>query len=142
VKAGKVSGLDSATPLRPNAARIARARLGELQVLAEPALEPKASKAQHDMRIAAKRLRYLLEIVGSCFGAEAQAAHDAARSLQSILGDLHDCDALLLRAAGIASLEVTLRSRREQCFQRFRRLWQDTVDEGTWTALVASLHNR
>lgn len=141
MKAAKVSGLDPAAPLRPNAARIGRARVAELRALAEPALEPPASKAQHDMRIAAKRLRYLLEIVGSCFGVEARVAHDAARDLQGVLGDLHDCDVLLLRAAGIASLEAALRTRREQCFQRFRRSWQATVDEGIWTALVASLQD-
>ena len=56
------------------------------------------------MRIAAKRLRYVLEIVGPCFGPEADAARDAARRLQSVLGEIHDCDVMLPRAWGIESL--------------------------------------
>ena len=74
VKARPVKGLDPTEPLRPNAARIVRTRLDELRTLAAEALEPGAETAQHDMRIAAKRLRYVLEITGACFGPEAEAA--------------------------------------------------------------------
>ncbi len=62
-------------PLRPNAARIVRRRLDELRGFADEALAPDAGAAQHDMRIAAKRLRYVLEIVGPCIGEEATRAH-------------------------------------------------------------------
>jgi CHAD domain-containing protein len=68
VKARRVDGLDPTAPLRPNAARIVEARLGELVALAGAALDPAAAEAQHDLRIAAKRLRYVLEILGPCFG--------------------------------------------------------------------------
>ena len=47
------------------------------------------------MRIAAKRLRYVLEITETCFGAEAFAARRAVKELQSVLGDIHDCDVML-----------------------------------------------
>ena len=56
------------------------------------------------MRIAAKRLRYVLEITGPCFGPEAKAARDAAKRLQGVLGEIHDCDVMLPRAEGIESL--------------------------------------
>ena len=36
------------------------------------ALEPEAAEVQHNMRIAAKRLRYVLEATGFCFGARPQ----------------------------------------------------------------------
>jgi CHAD domain-containing protein len=135
VKARAVEGLDPAAPLRPNAERIVRTRLGELRSLAPAALEPSASTAQHDMRIAAKRLRYVLETAGPCFGAEAKAAREAAKRLQGVLGDIHDCDVMLPRAWGIESLRVSLRQHRERLFDEFRGLWHEEVGGGTWTAL-------
>lgn len=125
MKARRVEGLDPVAPLQPNAARILRIRLDELRSFAPDALEPAASTAQHDMRIAAKRLRYVLEIVGPCFGPEAKAARDAARRLQGVLGDIHDCDAMLPRVWGIESLRDLLRARRELLFRRFVELWRD-----------------
>jgi CHAD domain-containing protein len=139
MKARGVEGLDPAAPLRPNAARIVRTRLEELHALAPAALEPSAATAQHDMRIAAKRLRYVLEITGSCFGPEAKAARDAAKELQGVLGDIHDCDVMLPRAWGIESLRELLRSRRELLFGRFNDLWQAEARKGTWTALERML---
>jgi CHAD domain-containing protein len=139
MKARRVEGLDPAMPLRPNAARIIRTRLDELRGFAPRALEPGAAAAQHDMRIAAKRLRYVLEIAGSCFGAEAEAARDAAKRLQGALGDIHDCDVMLPRAWGIESLRDHLRNRRELLFRRFRELWREEAERGTWQALEAAL---
>jgi hypothetical protein len=97
MKARRVKKLDGRKPLAENAARMIRVRLEELRSLAPAALEPGASDAQHDLRIAAKRLRYVLEVTELCFG---RAAHDArrrARDLQEILGNLHDCDVMLPR---------------------------------------------
>lgn len=136
MKARPVDGIDPAAPLRPNAALIVRTRLGELQALAEEALDdPGAASAQHDMRIAAKRLRYVLEIVADCFGPEAVQARDAAKALQGVLGEIHDCDTMLPRTAGIESLEMLLRTRRELNFNRLRELWQAQAGSGVWNAL-------
>jgi CHAD domain-containing protein len=139
VKARKVKGLDPAKSLRRNAARIVHTRLDELRSLADEALDPAAATAQHDMRIAAKRLRYVLEITESCFGAEAVAARRAARELQTVLGDIHDCDVILPRAEGIESLSGLLRSRRELLLRRFHDLWQAEASKGTWAALERAL---
>ena len=73
------------------------------------------------MRIAAKRLRYVLEITESCFGEEAVAARRAVKDLQSVLGDIHDCDVMLPRVEGIPSLTTLLGARREQLFRRLPR---------------------
>ncbi len=54
---------------------------------------------QHDLRIAAKRLRYVLEATGFCFGTPADRARRGARELQSVLGDLHDCDVMRPRVS-------------------------------------------
>jgi len=135
VKPRPVEGLDPAAPLRPNAARIVATRLAELRSLAGGALDPGASTAQHDTRIAAKRLRYVLEITGSCLGLAAETAGDVAKQLQSVLGEIHDCDVMLPRTAGIESLQDLLRSRRELLFHRFCELWRDEERKGTWEAL-------
>jgi CHAD domain-containing protein len=135
VKARKVKGLDPKTSLRVNAALIVKTRLDELRGFAEEALAPGASGAQHDMRIAAKRLRYVLEIVGTCAGEEAQAARSACKELQSVLGDLHDCDLMLGRVEGIESATALLQARHELLFRRFVEHWQAEASKGTWAAL-------
>ncbi len=135
MKARGVEGLDPTAPLRPNAERIVRTRLDELRSLAAAALEPSASTAQHDLRIAAKRLRYLLEIVGPCFGPEAKAARDAAKQLQSVLGEIHDCDEMLAQVEGIDSLCTLLLTRRELLFRQFSDLWRGSLDGHTFSLL-------
>jgi CHAD domain-containing protein len=139
MKAREVEGLDPGTPLQPNASRIVRTRLDELRAFAPGALTPDAATAQHDMRIAAKRLRYVLEIVGPCIGAEAKAARNAAKRLQSVLGDLHDCDLMLPKVETIESLSAILRDRRERLFHEFVERWQIEASKGTWAALETAL---
>lgn len=139
MKARSVKGLDPAAPLRPNAARIVLTRLNELRDLTDRALAPGAVEAQHDMRIAAKRLRYVLEIVGPCIGEEANTARKAAKELQSVLGDLHDCDLMLAKVEGIETLTAVLRARRENNFHHFVELWQAAASKGTWASLEAAL---
>ena len=141
MKARRVEGLDPGAPLRPNALCIVATRLSELLALSGPALDPAAGDAQHDLRIAAKRLRYVLEIVEPCFGAEAKAARRAAKELQGVLGEIHDCDVMLPDASGIDSLRALLQTRRELLFQRFRKLWLDAADRGTWAALERALQD-
>lgn len=97
MKARQVKKLDPGQPLADNAARIVRVRLDEMRSLAPRALEPGEVRAQHDMRIAAKRLRYVLETTEFCFGRPAEAARKRARDLQDVLGELHDCDVMLPR---------------------------------------------
>ena len=92
MKARRVKKLDPEGPLVENAARILKVRLEEMRSFAPKALEPGEVKTQHDMRIAAKRLRYVLEVTGFCFGRSAATARRRARDLQGLLGDMHDCD--------------------------------------------------
>src|SRR5918995_6178976 len=92
MKAKRVKKLDPAGPLAENAARIVRVRLGELRSFVPRALEPDGISEQHDMRIAAKRLRYVLEVTELCFGRPATTARRRTRDLQGLLGDMRDCD--------------------------------------------------
>jgi CHAD domain len=96
VKARPVKKLDPTRSLGENAARIVQVRLDEMMAFAPRALDGKM-KAQHDMRIAAKRLRYVLEVTGFVFGKPANTARRRARDLQDILGEIHDCDVMLPR---------------------------------------------
>lgn len=97
MKARAVKKLDPAGPLGENAGRIVAVRLDELIAFAPKALNRDRVKAQHDMRIAAKRLRYVLEATGFCFGQPADTARRRVRDLQDILGEMHDCDVMLPR---------------------------------------------
>jgi CHAD domain-containing protein len=139
VKARAVKGLDPGGPLRPNVTQIVATRLDELRGFVDSALAPGASEAQHEMRIAAKRLRYVLELFGPCLGEGAEQARQAAKQLQSVLGDLHDCDLMLGKVEGIVSVEAILRGRRQRLFREFVELWQAETSKGTWAALEASL---
>jgi CHAD domain len=93
VKARKVKGLDPTGQLADNLERIVKVRLDELCSFAPRALDPGEVKALHDMRIAAKRLRYILELGAEpCFGEYAGKAGKRAKELQDLLGEIHDCD--------------------------------------------------
>ncbi len=61
MKARKVKGLDPDGTLADNAQRIVAVRLAELRSFGPLAVDPEEVEALHDMRIAAKRLRYVLE---------------------------------------------------------------------------------
>jgi len=99
MKARKVKNLDPSGTLAENAARIVLVRVDGLRSFAGDALEPDASVTQHNMRIAAKRLRYVLEATGFCFGRPAATARRRTKELQDLLGEIHDCDVMLPRLA-------------------------------------------
>lgn len=139
MKAREIEGLDPGGPLRPNIALIVAVRVEELRSVADAALAADASGAQHEMRIAAKRLRYVIEIFAPCLGEEAAAAREAAKRLQAVLGDLHDCDLMLTKVERIGSVAALLRERRERLFHEFVELWQSEASKGTWAALERCL---
>ena len=95
MRARKVKGLDPAGTLADNAERIVRTRLDELCAFMPAAAGPDGKEALHDMRIAAKRLRYALELTHHCFGRYARPAGAYAKAVQDVLGELHDCDVQL-----------------------------------------------
>jgi CHAD domain-containing protein len=101
MKARRVKRLDPADSLADNAERIVRTRLDELYSFTPKALNPKRVKALHDMRIAAKRLRYVLEVTSFCFGPYASTATKRAKELQDLLGEIHDCDEMLPRVRAV-----------------------------------------
>jgi hypothetical protein len=107
VKARKVKGLDCDGPLAENALRIVGVRLEELHSFAGAARDPAAVKSLHDMRIASKRLRYVLEATAPALGPAAADGAKQAKKLQDVLGEIHDCDEFAPRVrAHIAKLRA------------------------------------
>jgi CHAD domain-containing protein len=101
MKARKVKGLDPAGTLADNAERIVRVRLDELFGFMPAAADAREVVALHDMRIAAKRLRYVLEVTHPVFGPYAAKAVDVVKDLQDLLGEIHDCDVQLPEAGEV-----------------------------------------
>jgi CHAD domain-containing protein len=146
MKAQRVGGLEAELPLCEAARRIVAVRTAELYAFVPEALGEQAVSAMHDMRIAAKRLRYLLELVGFCFGDVGEEARARARELQDVLGEIHDCDVMLERIAasaasepeGFAALASRFTARRSSQFARFRELWAQTEASGLRDRLLVT----
>jgi CHAD domain len=97
VKAGRVKGLRPGSRLASAAHRIAAQRVADMLQFDAAVRDPANIRELHDLRIAAKRLRYTLEVLGSALGPVAAIAEDEARALQDLLGEIHDCDVLAPR---------------------------------------------
>ncbi|MDX6630177.1 MAG: hypothetical protein QOH00_2423 [Gaiellales bacterium] len=107
MKASRVKGLRPGSQLGGAAQRIAKQRVADLLAFDEAVRDPVNVRELHDLRIAAKRLRYTLEVLGSVLGPAAGIVEDEARALQDLLGEVHDCDVLVPRLeAELAKLVV------------------------------------
>ncbi len=170
MKARKVSGLDPEAALADSAERIVRVRLDELCGFMPTAADPEEIVALHDMRIAAKRLRYILEITGPCFGPYAKTATKMTKDLQDLLGEIHDCDVQIPATAasaerlleadaealvggagepphrdaygGMVALIAYLHARRALLYDRFLDLWLDLERKGFAARLRYALTER
>lgn len=136
-----VPGLDPSRKLRPNARRILAVRIAEVHSYDGAIADPARVRELHDMRIALKRLRYLLEIFAIAFHPDLESHVETIKGLQDLLGDIHDRDvqipmlqdhlewldereAMALRrsvAETMAAGEVAPRRRRgERAYREFR----------------------
>ncbi|MCC6125231.1 MAG: CHAD domain-containing protein [Pirellulales bacterium] len=123
--------------------------------------------AHHVMRIAAKRLRYTLEIVRPIYAGRLDFALAIAKRVQTLLGEVHDCDvwqdqldefateehdrlcALYGHGQLFAKLDRGLqylredrRRRREQAFAELLVLWRQTKEQGLWEELTRAVRTR
>lgn len=103
MKARKVKGLDPDGPLADQLQRIVEVRLDELCAFMPAAGDPAEVEHLHDMRIAAKRLRYILEISAELFGPYAADALKQTKALQDLVGEIHDCDVTLPQVRRLAA---------------------------------------
>jgi len=94
-KAEPISGLNAQASTYENACIIARTKINELYSWQECVNQPYALRELHNLRIAAKRLRYTLEIFADFLPAECQSAHTELVQLQEELGQVHDSDVMI-----------------------------------------------
>ncbi|MFA6133083.1 MAG: CHAD domain-containing protein [Phycisphaerae bacterium] len=119
--------------------------------------DPLAIGEHHQMRIAAKRLRYCLEIFRNACGGRLDAPIKAAKKLQTLLGELHDCDVWLeflprfrarrrreapagaavsaSESAALTAMRRDRKRRRDVLYRRVVRFWAQTRRDGTWLEL-------
>jgi CHAD domain-containing protein len=134
VKARKVKGVDAGGPAADEVAKIVAVRLDELCSFMPGARDPEAVRTLHDLRIAAKRLRYVLEMFAPAFGPYAAEAAKQAKKVQDLVGEIHDCDVTRPRVAALAA------ELREADARAVRELAGDAKDLDA--ALAAEAPNR
>jgi CHAD domain len=94
-KANAIRGLDSQAPTGKNARIIARARLEEMYAWSKYVDNAYRVRELHDLRIAAKRLRYTLEVFEDALPAACKLVVDELSQIQDELGVLHDSDVMI-----------------------------------------------
>jgi len=138
-KALSLYAVNPAGTLAENAPLMLHMRLEELNHFAASVCDPANVEQLHNMRIAAKRLRYTLEVYASCFpGSEYNAIYGPVKEIQERIGDIHDCDVRvpLLREfleshgkdrpeirVGLENLLTREEERRVQLYQSFVKFW-------------------
>jgi hypothetical protein len=154
-----IAGIDPEKPLLANAALIIPVRIAEMVAWERYIDDPDNILELHEMRIAAKRLRYTLEIFAPAIGEGMPAIINVMKMLQDHLGVIHDADVLVpelelhLRsllqprgkhrkapvgvhsvdlegAAGIITLCRNKRSERDVRYEKFIAAWQQLREEG------------
>lgn len=94
-KARAITGLDAQAPVAVNARLIAKERLAELYQWERAVDDPGNVRELHDMRIAAKRLRYTFEVFEEVLPAAGKTIVGELTQLQDELGELHDSDVMI-----------------------------------------------
>ena len=86
------NGVFEVMTFRRAAHLITLARWRELERKSASLTQPFKTGPLHEMRIAAKKLRYALELFANCLGETLGAFAKEIAEMQSSLGELHDCD--------------------------------------------------
>ena len=118
---------------------------------------PEKKEEHHDMRIAAKRVRYTMELFSGFYQKEFTALIQVIKGLQELLGDLHDCDVWIdylaqfiaaekkrsqdffgndhffgLIEPGITYLRTAKKQRRQEIYELFVAFWQTHLEDGVF----------
>jgi CHAD domain-containing protein len=134
-----------------------RLRLEELLACEPHVAHPERAAELHQMRIAAKHLRYTLEVFEPLYKRALRKPIKILKEIQDLLGEMHDCDvwqAYLPRfleeeraytqdyfgspdpaekfVPGLHALEDDRRQQRLQSYYIFRRFWELTQERGVW----------
>lgn len=87
-----VPDLDPKGRLAPNVRRVLAVRIAEVYAYDGIVADPLRVRELHDLRIALKRLRYLLEVFDATFRDDLASHLADLRALQDLLGRIHDRD--------------------------------------------------
>jgi hypothetical protein len=112
VKAKRVKGLDCDAPVIDNAQRVIETRLEEMLSFAPWVDDPVNVEEIHNLRIAAKRLRYSLELFRFGLPSEAGALIDEVKEIQEHIGDMHDADVMIERVLETIAADTERRKSR------------------------------
>jgi CHAD domain-containing protein len=125
---------------------------------------PDAVVQHHAMRIAAKKLRYTMEVYGPLYRLGLKKYLARVKKVQEILGDLHDCDVwidtvmvILLKERSASPVKISSKNNqiqrmsgyrhflserekeRKRLYLRYVRYWDSLVRAGIWDALRTTL---
>lgn len=165
---GRLGQVDVRSPRVYQKARMAiLLRLDELLEYEPYVNQPERVEALHAMRIAAKRLRYTIEVFEPLYDGNLKPPRQIVREVQTMLGDIHDCDVwveylpqfleeehvrtleyyghtrpLNLLKSGIHYLPEERQQYRAKRYQEFVHFWQELKDQGTWENLEQILRSR
>ncbi len=129
--------------------------------------QPERLEELHAMRIAAKRLRYTMEVFEPLYQGDLKQPIKTAREVQTLLGDFHDCDVWVDYLSqfleeekertleyyghtrpfarlkpGLLYLQQERRERRERVYGEFVTFWQELQDQNTWDNLLELISQR
>jgi hypothetical protein len=136
-RAWEVESLRARMSLREVARRVLAVRVAEFYSFAPFIHDPARVTELHDMRIAAKRLRYTLEIFSVALAPEVEAALDQVKALQELLGEIHDADVLeVMLRDRLASIE------RDEAAALLARLHEEASEAARLGAIRAQLAPR
>lgn len=123
-KPHNVEGLKPETATLDAARRIIAVRLAEVDSYAAAVGDPSAATEHHDIRIAAKRLRYTMEAFSFLFPAEFGELIKQVRHIQDLLGRIHDYDVFA------PFFEAYLARRRREARGELREVAFGALDRG------------
>jgi CHAD domain-containing protein len=138
-----------------------RRRLKQALRYQDSLCDPQDLQRHHALRIAAKRLRYTLEIAKPVYDQQLEPIVEAVKKVQTLLGDVHDCDVWLQRleafaaaerenvlaqfggagpfsrlSVGIEYLRQDRGNRRQQAFGELVEYWEALQRQGLWETLL------
>jgi hypothetical protein len=111
-RAKKVKGLNCHAPVAANARKIINVRLNEMLSFSQYVDDPANVTELHDLRIAAKRLRYSLELFRFAFPKEIGGLINEVKEIQEHIGDMHDADVMIERVREVLLEDSLARSQR------------------------------
>jgi CHAD domain-containing protein len=151
------------------AARHIRQRQHDVFACEHTLADPQDVAGHHRMRIAAKRLRYTMEICEAAYAGALTPPVKSVKKLQTLLGEIHDCDVWVVNVEafvdcerrrtveffghdrpflrllpGLAALRDERGRRREERFGQLAVFWRSLQGNAFWTELekILQSHDR